>query len=351
MKIRSMLPSLDDLRHRLVIPTLNTGRQIYLFGHRAGPVTDDIEGLHAITDEQGRLCLLSGIEFSMQMYRGQTQEYPRCVPTLARLEKTAHQFLALCRRIAFEDAIGEHPMVRLAERVRLFDSPLYVDREGLAQHYGLATDMLDVTSNFDVASFFATCVWSPEHRRYQPIDSNQKTGVMYRITPGLMSSMERPDHPFGPLHIVGWQPLPRPEQQRAFVVKIKSGQDFTSLPSVETFHFTHQAHISHRIWNAFDQGDALFPSDAAAELAHRAESLTEFTEGQIDCAWQRLAQWSGEAYGPSRKEKILVESGASVVNAPHLNWDGLDVETSEERLMERFSEVVERVRVRRAAYV
>ncbi|WP_313304111.1 FRG domain-containing protein [Stutzerimonas balearica] len=215
-----MLPNLDELRHRLATPAINTGRQIHLsLGHRAGPVTDDIEGLHAIADEQGRICLLSGTEFSMQMYRGQTKEHPRCIPTLARLEKVEEQILALCRRIAFEDAIGGHPMVSLAERIRLWDLPLYVDREGLAQHYGLATDMLDVTSHFDVACFFATCAWSNEDRRYQPVVSEEALGVMYRITPALMNSMAEPGEPFGPLHIVGWQPLPRPEQQRCFCRK------------------------------------------------------------------------------------------------------------------------------------
>ena len=183
----------------------------------------------------------------MQMYRGQTQEYPRCIPTLARLKTTDQQFLALCRRVAFEDAIGEHPLVQLAEQAGIGDAPLFIDREGLAQHYGLATDMLDVTSNFDVASFFATCGWNPEQLKYEPVSDNQVTGVIYRITPVLMSSMEQADEPSVPVHIVGWQPLPRPEQQRAFVVKMEPGVDFTSLPTLETFHFQHQEHISHRI--------------------------------------------------------------------------------------------------------
>jgi hypothetical protein len=347
---KSTLPTLDNLRRQLAISAINTGRQILPFGHRFGIVSDDIEGLHAIADAQGRVRLMSGIEFSMQLYRGQTQEYPRCIPTLARLEKIEHQFLALCRRIAFEDAIGEHPMVRLAERIRLSNSPLYVDREGLAQHYGLATDMLDVTSNFDVACFFATCTWNPEERRYQPVFSNEASGVMYRITPVLMSSMERPDEPFGPVHIVGWQPLPRPEQQRAFVVKMNPSQDFTSMPSVESFRFRHQAHISHRIWNAFDQGEALFPGDAAAELAHRTESLTEFTECQCERAWQRLVQWTAKTYSPSHKSQIQTTSGMTTVEMPQLNWNGLLAETSENRLMEQFRKVIDRVRFRMAAY-
>lgn len=345
-----MLPNLDELRHRLAIPQLNTGQQYHPFGTRIGLVSDDIEGLHAIADENGYIRLLSGTEFSMQMYRGQTQEYPRCIPTLARLEKVEDQFLALCRRVAFEDAIGEHPMVNLAERIRLWGSPLYVDREGLAQHYGLATDMLDVTSNFAVACFFATCTWSHEDGNYQPVASSSETGVIYRITPALIDIVNPKEPRYGPVHIVGWQPLPRPEQQRAFVVKMKSGQDFSSIPTLEKFHFQHQAHVSYRIWSAFDQGDALFPTDAAAELARRAESLSEFTESQIGRAWQRLVEWTPVPDSPIDPVQFETATGITVVATPRLNWSGLDIETSEERLMEQFREVVDRVRFRMAAY-
>lgn len=347
----AIFPTLDELRRQLAISEINTGHKIHLFGHGAGPVTDDVEDLHAIADEHGRIQLLSGCEFSMQLYRGQTREYPRCVPTLARLEKTESQFLALCRRVAFEDAIGTHPMVSLAERVKLLGSSLYVDREGLAQHYGLATDMLDVTSNFDVASFFAVCVWNADQRRYQPVCANGKTGVMYRITPVLMTTTELPDKPFGPVHIVGWQPLPRPEQQRAYVVKMELGQDFTSSPSVELFHFLHEKDISHRIWSAFEQGDALFPNDAVAELAQRAELLISFTPGQIERAWQRLMQWTGATYDTNCREHLQANNNISMAAKPCLNWDGLGVETSEERLMNQLMGVLDRVRWRMAAYL
>lgn len=345
-----MLPNLDELRHRLAIPDINTGRQIHLFGHRAGPVTDDIEGLHALLDEHRRIRLMSGVEFSMQMYRGQTRKYSSCTPTLARLKKTEDQLLALCRRIAFEDAIGEHPMVRMAEQARLLDSPLYVDREGLAQHYGLATDMLDVTSNFDVASFFATCIWDESQRTYLPVPSNEKAGVMYRITPALMIGMEPLSNAFGPVHIVGWQPLPRPEQQRASVVKMQPEQDFTSLPTVETFYFRHQEHISHRVWEAFDQGDVLFPKDAAAELATQAETLTGFTHDQIERAWERLSQWTLETYDAEKRKNVESTADICILKRPGLNWDGLGVETSEEKNREAFDEVLSRVRFRLAAY-
>jgi predicted RNA-binding Zn ribbon-like protein len=131
---------------------------------------------------------------------------------------------------------------------------------------------------------------------------------------------------------------------------MKPGQDFTSQPSVETFHFQHQAHISHRIWNAFDQGSALFPTDAAAELARRAESLREFTESQIERAWQRLTEWTAKTDNPIDTVQIQTATGITVVATPRLNWNGLDIETSEERLMQQFREVIDRVRFRMAAY-
>ena len=108
--------------------------------------------------------------------------------------------------------------------------------------------------------------------------------------------------------------------------------------------------FSHRIWNAFDQGEALFPADAAAELARRAESLREFTESQIERAWQRLAEWTSVPDSPIDPVQFETATGITVVATPRLNWSGLDIETSEERLMEQFREVVDRVRFRMAAY-
>ena len=85
---------------------------------------------------------------------------------------------------------------------------LSVDKIALAQHYELDTGYLDLSHDFDVAAFFATCYrrgaeWQPQ------IDG---IGIAYRI--------ELSRIPHGPLKFaqaVGLQPLPRPEQQRAWV--------------------------------------------------------------------------------------------------------------------------------------
>lgn len=338
------LPSILQLRSILGVKPLNTGRQIHLFH---GIVTDDLEGLHAIRDERGCTRLLSGVEFSMQVYRGQTQEHNPCLPSLGRTKTLEAQLLALCRNAAFEDAIAEHPFVRLAEQSTFLGNPLFVDKEGLAQHYGLPTHMLDVTSNFDVASFFATCAWNG--RQYAPVTDNKGHGVIYRLTPFLLDSVES-DGASSPFHIVGWQPLPRPEQQKAFALRMKPGQDFSKIPGIERFPFRHCARVSMRIWKAFDEGRELFPADAAAEIAVRAEVLHQFTRHQIERAWGRLESWTEKTF--CAENRYIIESRSEIVEmmAPMLNWDGLDVETDADRLYEKLQDVLSRVRYRRVMY-
>lgn len=344
------LPTLPQLRNRLAIPPINTGRQIYPLG-RAGLVTDDLEGLHAITDEHGRMQLISGVENSTHAYRGQTREHTPCLPLLGRLKTHEEQLLTLCRNIAFEDAISDHPFVRMAEQSTFLGHPLFVDKEGLAQHYNLPTHLLDMTDNFEVASFFATCARNSDTRQYEPATDTQQHGVIYRLTPVFMIDPAIPDRAFGPFHIIGWQPLPRPEQQRAFAVEMKPGQNFCELPSVERFPFRHRARVSHRIWKSFDEGRALFPPDAADELATQANTLHQFTRPQIDRAWKRLGNWLGETFNTEVRKIIENRGNITETTAPILTWNGLDIETDEDRLSQKLAEILSRVRYRMAAYV
>ena len=345
----SSLPTLDKLKETLQIPAVNTGRML----NYGGIVSDDNEGIHAIVDQHGYMRLQSGVEMPMYMYRGQTEEFVPCLPALGRLKTVESQFLALCRNVAFEDALGEHPYVRIAEQTDFLGMPLYIDKQGLAQHYGLATDMIDLTCNFDVASFFAVCKWDGHEKKYRPVTSSSNPGVIYRIAPFSLLSIawaekaERWDDAFS---IVGWQPLPRPEQQRACGVKLHNGQDFLSVPTVQKVYFRHSEDVSMQIWNAFDQGAALFPNDAAATLAIEALKLGSFTRAQVERAWSNLGSWLGRPVAVS--EHMLAEERATMtfVNEPVLNWDGLDIERNEDLLSEQLNEVLNSVCFRRVLY-
>lgn len=345
MTPNSYLLDLDNLRPRLGIPAMNTGRQRPLLTP-SGIVTDDIEALHAISDEQGRVMLQSGIEFSLHAYRGQPEEFLPCLPTLGRLEKAEEQLLALCRNAAFEDAIGEHPFVRLTARSRFMGYPLRVDTQGLAQHYGLATDLLDFTSNFDVACFFATCRWDSKRREYRPVIESEKPGVIYRIPPALFVGADLGAE----LEIVGWQPLKRPEQQRAFGLKMKKGMSLNALPFVQMVKFRHCEKISTRIWKSFDEGRALFPDDAADELAKLAETICQFTLQLVDRAWERLDAWNEIKTTDDYRQAVEFRSELRLSETNILSWDGLGIEHDERKLADQLRSILEKVRYRRAIY-
>lgn len=341
MKQWTIFPDLDTLQQMLAIPSVNTGSQRFLTGP-SGIVTDDIEGLHACRNDAERLHLVSGAEFQDFLYRGQVEEKLPCVPTLGRIDTLEGRLLSLCRGVAFEEALQAHPFVNKAQQFGI-----HVDIEGLAQHYGLATDMLDLTGSFAVASFFATSRWNTENGCYLPIGDNGSPGVIYRVTACILE--DRQPESF---HLVGWQPLPRPEQQRAFAVRMKPGQDFVhDVFTTERAYFKQSAAISHRIWKEFDEGRALFPNDPAAQLSRQAQNLMEFTEEQLERAWARYEIWECRHYTPEQRRSLEVSSGIDVRSSTALTWNHLDVETRNDQLTNMIDDVLKRVRYRRAMYL
>lgn len=342
----SSLPTLDELKTALRIPEVNTGR---VFNYR-GIVSDDYEGLRAIGDQNGYIRLQSGVEMPSFMYRGQPEEYLPCLPSLGRLKTVGSQLLAVCRNIAFEDAISDNPFVRIAEGADILGNPLYVDKQGLVQHYGLATDMIDLTSNFDVASFFAVCRLDEQEKCYLPVKDADKPGVIYRITPFVLSARARAEEREDPFSLVGWQPLPRPEQQRACGVKLRNGEDFLQLPSVQKVYFKHNAAVSESIWNAFDQGAALFPDNAAAELATQTRRLGSFTRAQVERAWAKVESWLGRTIAKCERTQAENGKALAIVDKPVLCWDGLAIEHDEAYLKGQLNEVLARVRFRKMIY-
>ncbi|MBZ0184474.1 MAG: FRG domain-containing protein [Melioribacteraceae bacterium] len=340
----TIYPSIRALKQKLQIAPINTGKQFSHNGQASGIIYNDVEGLNAVVGERGCVHLKSGVEFQWYQYRGQIKDYGLCVSTLDRCESIKAQLLNICRTIAFEELLQVHPFVSMAKTFLLLNNPICINLTGIAQHYGLHTDYLDITNNFDVACFFATCQY--RDGEYFPIRSMSKPGVIYRINELLhVPFLAKEQSSEVELEYLGWQPLTRPEQQRASVLRLKKNTNLDTVVGVEKYYFRHSPGQSKRIWRLFDKGKALFPDDSAAELANECKKLKSFTKEQLEKAFVRLEHWSSKKI--ENYEQVIDSLNIEIVEDNHLRWDDL-VEMNPEFWENKIAKIIQNVGIRLA---
>ena len=311
---KTIYSNLIRLKQRLNIQPINTGRQ---FNYR-GIVFDDVEALHARTSMSGDcLNLVSGTELGMTEYRGQTQEYPTCLSSLDRIQDDLELFSALCRSIYFKQALAAHPVITqlqdlaldLDEKVQPL--PICINLESIAQHYELPTEHLDITSNFSVASFFATQRWDAKAKKFEPMRAQSAPGVIYKLHPmSLLDSAQGcGETPYVP---VGWQPFPRPEQQRANAIRLKPGEDFAHTRGVVKYRFYHSRNQSKRIYEEFEGGDTLMPADQLAGFADSLHTKTAFPQSTLDLAFERYSQRKQPQDTAAKRQSLMAAAGITL---------------------------------------
>lgn len=311
---KTIYKNLTRLKQRLGIQPINTGQQV---SYR-GIVFDDIEALHARTSMSGDcLNLVSGTELGMTEYRGQTQDYGNCLSGLDRIQDDHKLFAALCRSIYFKQALETHPVIMQMRDLALdLDArtqplPICMNLEGIAQHYGLATEYLDITNNFSVASFFATQRWDSKTKKFEPVCAQSKLGVIYKFHPTFLMNppMGCNEMPYIP---VGWQPFPRPEQQRANAIRLKPGEDFTKSMPVVKYRFQHSLDQSKRIYEEFDGGDKLMPADDLASFADSLEAKNCFPQSTLDLAFQSYGKRKQPQDTVDKRQSLMAKAGITL---------------------------------------
>jgi len=196
-------------------------------GHPLGLVTGSSDDFHAIAFEGGYFKLMPGPEFNQWIFRGQEKYFNPCKPSMYRGGKDKLDFfIDRLRCVQFEHVLYEHPaIVDCQNELIVMGNHLWIDYEGLSQHYGLPTELMDFSSNPWVAAFFAVSWFDIESQRYVPITSGSEDGVFYRLN--LAMDVMEPDKRVS--EIVGMQPLVRPGKQKAFSVRVKKGRSCIRL--------------------------------------------------------------------------------------------------------------------------
>ncbi|MDP2302506.1 MAG: FRG domain-containing protein [Ignavibacteria bacterium] len=124
--------------------------------------------------------LFPGPEFSSELYRGQTTFYEQCIPNIYRDKNQIKKFIAQLRTTEFKFLLKNHPALLDIKELSLDNRKLKLDFEGMAQHYGLLTELLDFTSDLDIALFFATNDYMEDKNIFKPVLDKRRIGIIYK---------------------------------------------------------------------------------------------------------------------------------------------------------------------------
>jgi hypothetical protein len=210
------------------------------------------------------------------LFRGQTEEYtikgtdiPTCVPNAYRPYAQKDNLPFRIKSYEIISLITRHPLVQLLgiKGIEIFNEPFrfQLNLRGLAQHYYNSTTLLDLTSDIDVAKFFATCTYSDETDSYIPCSAVDKLGVLYIYDIRYLNDFKSTGLP--QLSTIGKQYVfPRSAMQAGFLLDMPEGLNLHDCPNVYRVYFKHDKTISDKVAKESNYGEKYFPKDCLKSI-------------------------------------------------------------------------------------
>lgn len=255
-----------------------------------------INKFEKVRNSKGEYLLVPTSIDHSYVFRGQTEFYDKCLPTLYREETITDDeiFLERLRCCEFELYLKQYPQVHAFEQNRF-----NIDFLGLSQHYGLKTDVIDLTNSLDVALFFAMCKMSSDGKSFLP-QQEDKNYIGYIYAVGVLDIACRPNEKVslfdGKLCAIGLQPFYRPGNQRGFSLHLEKGESLTGL----LYSFSYTKQDSENIYEYFNKGNQLWYEDDISVAARAIKHTKRFSYNALNLALKRY-------YKYPRKEQMLMK--------------------------------------------
>lgn len=141
----------------------------------------------------------------------------------------------------------------------------------IAQHYGLDTNWLDITGDFNAALFFACCKYENGKWRSltdEDIEENPYGRVFRR--PSFLGIGGK-DYEVYP---IGFQPFMRCHMQHGYGIWMEEAMDLTKKESVfKILKFEHSVGLSEYIFEKMDRGERIYPQEGLKIIEDELEEL------------------------------------------------------------------------------
>ncbi len=244
-------------------------------GQACGVMMDqNPNNFHATGIDESNFRFMPGPELNSFLYRGQNKFYNLSYTSKYRISCKVKKLIANLKKIEFTHLLQNHPIIKELENLKIGKSTFSTDYDALAQHYGFATDHMDLTNDKDIAMFFATTYFNGETQKYEMILEDTEA-VLYTINYLHPEVLEK-------INIVGAQALPRPATQKAFSIQLEELENFNELPFVTYEKFICTKMMSKKYFDKFEGGNKIFPNDIMDKKAKQVQNSQSISKRAIN---------------------------------------------------------------------
>ena len=255
-------------------------------------------------------------------FRGENKIYDKCYSSLGRIiasdrsKKELEKFKSFLRITKLEDEIIKLNQVWDWLDRMMGDVLFYA----IAQHYGLPTNIIDITDDLDVALFFACCIYDRNINRYRPLNKEDieknPNGVLYIRDENYLLPLEPDVLP------IGYQPFTRCYKQRGYFIKDTLEEDFDlEEKGFKKYFFKHDISFSQEIFDKFHGGEDIFDYknyEIIDNLVKKIEALKIFSSKVFDIAYNDYVDDNGKLEKKEILKKLILEGFCVVTVEPQI---------------------------------
>lgn len=230
--------------------------------------------------------------YARNYYRGENAYYGESRPSLFRslptdpTERMIHLVLGETRMIEFSLWLMQLNFVKQWPYGDVFHG-------AIAQHYGIPTNGMDVTSDLKTALFFACCKY--ENGKWRPLNESEfaeansrdlglgrdsRYGILY-CAPVDVANMSKqaniPELHFTYATPIGYQPFMRCAGQKGYMIEAGEPYDMYRDASFQMVKFRHTKEICDWIFHKMKEGEAIYPHDSFGSCDDIVDTIRKST--------------------------------------------------------------------------
>lgn len=163
----------------------------------------------------------------------------------------------------------------------------------IAQHYGFPTSLMDVTSNLNVALFFACCKYDNDTKKWLPLERNDfekvdsrknvadmggdsRYAVIHRALSEIVDwayYVENKGINLTKVMPIGYQPFMRCNYQFGYLIQTNSEYDMYKDLTFEKFRIQLSEKLCKMVYEKMDHGKKIYPNDGLSECEDIIENI------------------------------------------------------------------------------